>query len=104
MILIDLIKNEPRKLYYLIFFAIQFFSLLIYLEIFELNFCNLNKNTRRNIELRGLLDISGENGRDSTIIDINKDYFIDIPENEIQKENNIELIPQADADSAANST
>ena len=53
-ILIDLIKDEPGKLYCLIFFAIQFFSLMIYLEIFELNFCNLNENTRRNINLRGL--------------------------------------------------
>ena len=49
---------------------------MIYLEIFELNFCNLNENTRRNIDLRGLLDLSTENGRDSTVIDINKDYFI----------------------------
>ena len=69
-ILIDLIKDKPGKLYCLIFFAIQFFSLMIYLEIIELNFCNLNNNTRRNINLRGLLDISGENGRDSTVIDI----------------------------------
>ena len=72
---------------------------MIYLEIIELNFCNLNNNTRRNINLRGLLDISGENGRDSTVIDINKDYFIEKLENESQKEDNIEMIRQNTTDS-----
>ena len=38
------------------FFFFQFFSLLVYLEIIELNFCNLNKNTKRNIQLRGIED------------------------------------------------
>ena len=102
--LIDLIKDEPEKLYNLIFFVIQFISLMFYLEIFEFNFCNLNKNTRRNIKLRGLLDVSGENGRDTMIIDINKYYYIGTSETENQKENNIELIPQIDANSDVNST
>ena len=102
--LIDLIKDEPEKLYNLIFFVIQFISLMFYLEIFEFNFCNLNKNTRRNIKLRGLLDVSGENGRDTMIIDINKYYYIGTSETESQKENNIELIPQIDANSDVNST
>ena len=90
--MIDLIKDEPEKLYNLIFFVIQFISLMFYLEIFEFNFCNLNKNTRRNIKLRGLLDVSGETGRDSTVIDINKDYFIDKSEIDDKKEPNIEMI------------
>ena len=98
-----LIDEEPEKYYSLIFFALQFFSLLIYLEIIELNFCNLNKNTKRNIELRGILDFSGENGRDSTAdrgnIDINKDYFIEFGENDNnQKETNIELRTKFDLD------
>ena len=98
-----LIDEEPEKYYSLIFFALQFFSLLIYLEIIELNFCNLNKNTKRNIELRGILDFSGENGRDSTAgrgnIDINKDYFIEFGENDNnQKETNIELRTKSDLD------
>ena len=33
-------------------FAFQFFSLMVYLEILELNFCGLNKNTKRNIQKR----------------------------------------------------
>ena len=61
-------------------YLVQFLALMIHLEILELNFCDLNKYTKRNIELRGLLDSFGE-GRDSTAglekIDINKDYFIE---------------------------
>ena len=45
------------KLVYLIlygaFFVICFICILIFLEILELNFCNLNENTRRNILKRG---------------------------------------------------
>ena len=56
---------------------------MIVLEIIELNFCGLNKNTRRNIIQRGIDDLLWENGRDSTIglnqIDINKDYDINNP-------------------------
>ena len=103
-ILIELIKDDPGKLYILIFFAIQFFSLMIYLEILELNFCNLNENTRRNINLRGLLDVSGETGRDSTVIDINKDYSIDKSEIDDKKEPNIEMIHQETAESKISSS
>ena len=53
---------------------------MIHLEIIELNFCGLNKNTKRNVELRGILDISKER-KDSSVefnnIDINKDYYIE---------------------------
>ena len=44
----------------------QIFALLIYLEILELNFCGLNKNTKRNIDLRAKEDLLDE-GRDSTL-------------------------------------
>ena len=49
---------------------------MILLEIIELNFWNLNKNTRRNIEERGLLDINDENGRDSSVEQTNIDFDI----------------------------
>ena len=51
---------------------------MIYLEILELNFCKLNENTKHNIELRGVLDVSGESGRDSSLgnIEINEEYLI----------------------------
>ena len=73
-----------------IFFILQFFVLMIYLEILELNFCNLNENTKRNIELRGLIDITGEFGRDSSLnnVEINKDYLINT---DMNKENGIDI-------------
>ena len=76
---------------------IQVFLLLIYLELIELNFCDLNKNTKRNIDLRGQDDFFFE-GRDTSVslkgIDIDKEYFIESPdkiENEVEmKEKNEE--------------
>ena len=59
----------------------------------------MNENTRRNINLRGLLDVSGETERDSTVIDINKDYFIDKSEIDDKKEPNIEMIHQETVES-----
>ena len=53
---------------------------MILLEIIELNFCRLNKNTRRMIEQRGIDELLGDSGRDSSDglnkFDINKDYYI----------------------------
>ena len=40
-----------------------------------------------------------ENGRDSTVIDINKDYFIDKSEIDDKKEPNIEMIHQETVES-----
>ena len=47
-----LIDNKSGRYYFIIFFVVQFICLLFYLEIFELNFCKLNENTRRNIKIR----------------------------------------------------
>ena len=83
----NLIQTSVDKLYCIIFFIFQFIALMIHLEILELNFCGLNENTRRNIDLRSITEFSDEN-RDSSVgfnyIDINKDYLINISEkNEI---------------------
>ena len=90
----QVLKDNPKKAYVVVFFVLQFFCLMIVLEIIELNFCGLNKNTRRNIIQRGIDDLLGENGRDSTVglnqIDINKDYYINNPD-ENQKNEDIEL-------------
>ena len=105
-----LIDDEPNKFYCIIFFIAQFFFLLIYLEILEFNFLNLNNNTKRNIGRRGSIDLSEENGRDSTSglknIDINKNYFVHSTDNENdenteKKEAFIELYNQNDEDSNA---
>ena len=53
-----LLKKFSFKYIYIniIFLLLQFFSLMIYLEIIELNFLNLNKNIKRNIKIRMSLD------------------------------------------------
>ena len=43
---------ESKKYECLALFFLQFITLMFYLEIFEFNFCGLNKNTRRNIQER----------------------------------------------------
>ena len=45
-------KESNYKYLSIILFVFEFISLLIFLEIIELNFLNLNKNTKRNIEKR----------------------------------------------------
>ena len=51
-IIISLKYGNDNKYICIIFFLLQFFCLMIYLEILELNFLNLNKNTKRKIKLR----------------------------------------------------
>ena len=75
-----LIDYQSDRYYFIIFFILQFFCLLLYLEIIELNFCNLNKNTRRNIQIRGDEDLSGENESDSqrsSLVEIAPGYLLD---------------------------
>ena len=50
---------------------VQIFFFLFYLEILEFNFCNLNKNTKRNIKEREIKKSIEENNED-------EDYEIDI--------------------------
>ena len=74
-------KNE-KKWYSIILFIFQFISLAFFLEIFEFNFCNLNKNTKRNINKRaveeGLLKDSDRSSSASDIlVDINGGYKLD---------------------------
>ena len=91
------IVETPEKAYCIIFLLFQLFCLMILLEIIELNFWNLNKNTRRNIEERGLLDINDENGRDSSVdqtnIDFDIGYYIMATEDN-KKKDGIEMITQ----------
>ena len=65
--LIFYLINKSLKIEFLFDFLSQFFSLLgtiIYLELIELNFCKLNYNLKRNINIRSnieILDIFREN-------------------------------------------
>ena len=45
-------QDRPNKYYTLIPFVFQILALLFYFEILELNFCKLNYNTIKNIQLR----------------------------------------------------
>ena len=67
----------------LILFILYVITLLFYLEIFEFNFCSLNKNTKRNIEKRErMLSV---NNIEATDIELDneseimiKDYIIEM--------------------------
>ena len=50
-------SQNRRKWYSIILFLLQFIILFFFLELLEFNFCNLNKNTKRNIEKRGLISM-----------------------------------------------
>ena len=65
-------------------FPLQFITLLFYLEIIELNFCSLNKNTRRNIEARFKEEmlLQGANEKNEESLDINSDYTFNIKRQE----------------------
>ena len=97
--LVDVLMNDMdnNKYYCIILFVFQLFFLMIYLEILELNFCNLNENTKKNIEFRSIIESAGENGRDSSIgigaIDINRDYSI-YSDNCDKIDKDIELLQQ----------
>ena len=77
------IKREQFNALFILLHIIQIFAMLIYLEIFELNFCGLNKNTRRNIYLRGETDSLNSlrdtiSKDDNTDIDMNS--FLELEE------------------------
>jgi hypothetical protein len=80
----NLTTIKVNQLYVIIFFILQFISLLIHLEIIELNFCGLNKYTKRNIEIRGIDDLELE--RSDTLVNlkvgIDKDYDIELKDDE----------------------
>ena len=67
----------------------------------------IKKNTKRNISQRGIDDLLEENGRDSTVglnqIDINKDYYIDNPDENL-KNREIELNQQSYSENVAESS
>jgi hypothetical protein len=95
----QVLKENPEKAYVVAFFILQFFCLMIVLEIIELNFCGLNKNTKRNISQRGVDELLEENGVDDTSvvlnqIDIDNQYYINNPV-ENHKNDNIELNSQS---------
>ena len=77
-------KDAEYKYYSLILFVFQFLGLLVFLEIIELNFCNLDKNTIRNIGRRETDDLLSQE------IDIERKEAIEIsPGYDIENEMSI---------------
>ena len=84
-----LVKSDHKnKWYSIIPFIFQFLSLMFFLEVFEFNFCGLNKNTKRQIEFREETDMIMRESINSNIPDL-RDYVIKV-DNEINdnKESN----------------
>ena len=76
-------KESEYKYFSLLFFIFQFFGLLIFLEIIELNFCNLDKDTTRNIEAResienkGLITDEEKDYKEYKKVEVSPGYFIE---------------------------
>ena len=71
-------------------FVFQFFCLMVYLEIIELNFWGLNKNTKRNIHQRGIKDLSERCDSVDSIghpeIELPEGYYLTIKDKEKNNE------------------
>ena len=83
--------SYKNYLFFLIPAFFQVFSLLFYLEILEFNFCNLNKNTKRNIMLREQEEMLLRNNTNVSDIEIDKDLIIKNPQEKKDLELNIIL-------------
>ena len=79
MIVIGFIECIYNKLLNNLLFLIPAFFLLFYLEILEFNFCNLNKNTKRNIMLREEEEMLLRNNTNVSEIEIDKDLIVKNP-------------------------
>ena len=96
--------EKPYKLYCIPFYFFQIFALFIHLEILELNFCGLNKNTKRNINLRAkedFLDEDMDSSVDINYIEIENNYGIEFQEkndneNESEKDTNDAITEKID--------
>lgn len=78
---IAVLINHDDSIKYLsiIPFLFQFFSLMIYLEIIELNFCGLNKNTKRNIQKRvqeEMLNQERPSNLDDDKVEFSEGYYL----------------------------
>ena len=86
-------KDAEYKFYSLILFVFQFISLLIFLEIIEINICNLDKDTKRNISRREIEENKG-------LLKLQTQYIegreFDVVSSDISIDNGIEIISERD--------
>ena len=69
-------KDKPKKYYTLIPFSFQILALLFYFEILEFNFCDLNRNTIKNIEDRERKEKENRKSFRNRI-ELNNQYYLD---------------------------
>ena len=71
----------------MILFFFQFILLMIFLEIIELNFCGLNKNTKENIRIRSDNDLLDDIQHcDSNKIEVLSQYIFEANNSETPEE------------------
>ena len=70
----DLFGDNENRFYTLIPFLLQILLMLFYFEILEFNYCDLNKNTAKNIEIREENE-SKNRTSDASIIELNSQYI-----------------------------
>ena len=89
-----IILVDKKYLFFLIPAFFQIISLLFYLEILEFNFCNLNRNTKRNIILREEEEMLLRNNTNASEIEveIDKDLIVKNP----QEKKDLELYDMID--------
>jgi len=85
-------KDNKYKYFSLFLFIFQFLGLLIYLEIIELNFLDLNKNTKKNIRTREKTEIEQlDNDCESegrvSLVEVEPGYLCEINKNENEENN-----------------
>ena len=93
-------KDKPNKYYTLIPFAFQILALLFYFEILEFNFCDLNQNTIKNIQIREGKEIETKPTYDSTI-ELGDQYYL---RDEDRKSNMKRLSTVSSEDKTSNNT
>ena len=107
-----LIAHDSHKEFYcIILFIVQFLLLMIYLEVIELHFCGLDKNTKKSIQKREREDMNLENlERNNSVNDnlveispgymISKEYDIlsdsSSRKKKFQKNNNMRIMKDID--------
>ena len=76
-------------------YIFQIIILLFYIEIFEFNFCDLNKNTKKNILLREREEIiiDGDKKED-ILVELKEGYFVVNKENESEADGKSALLPE----------
>ena len=83
--IVGIIEKDINIYLLILFFCIEFIMILIFLEIIEIKICGLNKNLKRNIESRGIIDSSLINEDDD---DDDDDDEFDYQKNSINNNEN----------------